>query len=147
MTTAREKGNLYRTRDPYALARSFFGFDPFMAFENRPAKANFTPTFEVKEYSDSYVLVADLPGVKEQDIEISLHNNVLTISGERRAEERKEGERYLVSERQYGQFARSFSLPDEADGEKVSANLSEGMLTVSIAKRAESQPRKISIKK
>jgi HSP20 family protein len=136
-----------RARDPFALARSLFGFDPFFSTETMRPKSSFVPSFEVKETDEGYVLKADLPGVKEEDLDVSLHGNVLTVSGRRQSEERKEGETYYLYERQYGSFSRSFSLPEEANGEAVDASLKEGVLTLTVGKKAESKPRKISIHK
>jgi HSP20 family protein len=131
-------------RDPYALARELLNWDPF--FTARPASA-FVPAFEVKETNDSFILKADVPGVVEKDLDIAVHNGVLTVSGVRQAEERKEGESYALYERQYGSFSRSFALPDMADGDRIDANLSNGVLTLAIAKKAEAKPRKIEIKR
>jgi HSP20 family protein len=136
-----------RARDPFALARSLFGFDPFFGVEATRPKSSFVPSFEVKETDEGYVLKADLPGVKDEDLDVSLHGNVLTVSGRRQSEERKEGETYYLYERQYGSFSRSFSLPEEANGEAINAALKDGVLTLSIGKKAESKPRKISISK
>jgi HSP20 family protein len=131
-------------RDPYSLARDLLGWDPF--FTGRPSSA-FAPAFEVKETTDSFVLKADVPGVDEKDLDVSMHNGVLTVSGSRQSEERKEGESYALYERQYGSFTRSFSLPDMADGERIDAKLDNGVLTLTIGKKAEAKPKKISIKK
>jgi HSP20 family protein len=131
-------------RDPYLLARELLGWDPF--FTARPASA-FSPSFEVKETSDSFVIKADVPGVDEKDLDVNVHNGTLTVSGHRVAEERRDGESYALYERQYGSFSRSFALPDMADGERIEAKLENGVLTLNIAKRAEAKPRKISIKK
>jgi HSP20 family protein len=133
-----------RYRDPFAMARELLSWDPF--FSGRPVTA-FAPAFEVKETSDSFVLKADLPGVTESDIDISVHNNTLTVSGSRQAEERKEGESYALYERQFGSFSRSFALPEMADGERIEANLQHGVLTLTIGKKAEAKPRKIQLKK
>lgn len=143
-TNTNENGRAV-SRDPYLLARELLGWDPFFA-TTRPASA-FVPAFEVKETSDSFVLRADVPGVDEKDLDINIHNGVLTVSGSRQAEERKEGESFALYERQFGSFSRSFALPDMADGERVDAQLNNGVLTLSIAKKAEAKPRKISIKK
>ena len=132
-------------RDPYSLARELLGWDPFFG-TSRPASA-FAPSFEVKETNEAFVLKADVPGVEEKDLDVAIHNGVLTVSGSRQAEERKEGESYAIYERQYGSFSRSFALPDVADGERVEAKLDGGVLTLTIAKKAEAKPRKISIKK
>ncbi|MCB9560190.1 MAG: Hsp20/alpha crystallin family protein [Kofleriaceae bacterium] len=130
-------------RDPFALARELFGWDGFTADR---AAATYVPAFEVKEREDAFVLRADLPGVKEADLDISLHNGVLTVAGSRTAEQKQEGEAYYVYERQYGSFSRSLSLPDSADGDKVDAKLADGVLTVTIGKRVEAKPRKIGLR-
>ena len=132
----------YVARDPFALARELFAWDPYA----RTASA-FSPTFDVKETAEAFVVRADLPGVEEKDVDVSIHNGVLTVTGARQSEERKEGESYYLYERQFGSFTRSFALPDSADAEKVEAHLREGVLTLSIGKRAEAKPRKISLKK
>lgn len=137
-------GNRALARDPFMLARDLLGWDPF--FGGRQASA-FAPAFEVKETNDSFVLKADLPGVEEKDLDVAIHNGVLTVSGSRQAEERKEGESFALYERQYGSFTRSFALPDMADGERIDAQLTNGVLTLTIGKKAEAKPRKISIKK
>lgn len=134
----------YAARDPFSMARELLAWDPF--FSGRPASA-FSPAFEVKETSEAFIVKADLPGVAEEDLDIAVHNNVLTISGSRSSEERKEGESYALYERQFGSFSRAFSLPDMADGERVEAKLEHGVLTLSIAKKAEAKPRKIALKK
>ena len=131
-------------RDPFALARELLSWDPL--FGDRRISA-FAPAFEVKETNDAFVLKADLPGVAEADIDINVHNNVLTVSGTRQAEERKEGESYALYERQFGSFSRSFSLPDMADGERIEAKLEAGVLTLVVGKKAEAKPRKIALKK
>jgi HSP20 family protein len=136
-------GNRALARDPFSLARDLLGWDPF--FGDRQLSA-FTPTFEVKETNEAFTLKADVPGVEEKNLDIAVHNGVLTVSGHREAEERKEGESFALYERQYGSFTRSFSLPDIADSDRIDANLDKGVLTLVVPKRAEAQPRKISIK-
>ena len=133
-----------RYRDPFSMARELLSWDPF--FTGRPASA-FSPAFEVKETTDAFVLKADLPGVSDKDLDIAVHNGVLTVSGSRAAEERKEGEGYALYERQFGSFSRSFSLPDSVDAEKIEAKLDAGVLTLTIAKQAPAKPRKIELKK
>ena len=128
----------------YSLARDLFGWDPF--FGDRQVSA-FAPTFEVKETTEAFLIKADLPGVDEKNLDINLHNGVLTVAGHRDAEERREGESFALYERQYGSFTRSFSLPDVADGDRIYAKLADGVLTLSIPKRAEAKPRKIALKK
>jgi HSP20 family protein len=145
---ARTNGNTparYTARDPFQFARDLLSWDPFFA-GTRQASA-FVPAFEVKETNEAFILKGDLPGVAESDLDIAVHNNILTVSGSRQSEERKEGESYALYERQYGSFSRSFSLPDTADGERVEAKLDAGVLTLTIWKKAEAKPRKIALKK
>ena len=135
----------YTARDPFQFARDLLSWDPFFA-GTRQASA-FVPAFEVKETHEAFVLRGDLPGVAESDLDIAVHNNILTVSGSRQAEERKEGDSFALYERQYGSFSRSFSLPDTADGDRVDAKLDAGVLTLTIWKKAEAKPRKIALKK
>ena len=132
-------------RDPFSFARELLSWDPFH-YGGRAAQT-FTPSFEVKEAGDKLVVRADLPGIAEKDLDISVHNGVLSISGSRTAEERQEGESFYVYERQYGSFSRSFALPESADPDKVDARLDRGVLTVEIGKKVEAKPRKIELKK
>jgi HSP20 family protein len=136
-------GNVTRYRDPLSIARELLSWDPFTG---RPASA-FSPAFSVKETTDAFVLKADLPGVADADLDIAVHNNILSVSGSRQAEERKEGETYALYERQFGSFTRSFQLPEMADGDRIDAKLDAGVLTLTIGKRAEAKPRKIALKK
>ena len=142
--TSTQSPSRYVARDPFQVARDLLSWDPF--FGNRQVSA-FVPAFEVKETNDAFVLKGDIPGVAESDLDLAVHNNVLTISGTRHSEERKEGESFALYERQYGSFSRSFSLPDTADGERVEAKLESGVLTLTIWKKAEAKPRKIALKK
>jgi len=134
----------YVVRDPFQVARELLSWDPFSS--SRQVSA-YVPAFEVKETNEAFVLKADVPGVAEADLDIAVHNNVLTVSGTRQAEERKEGEAFALYERQYGSFTRSFSLPDTADGERIEAKLDVGVLTLTIWKKAEAKPRKIALHK
>jgi len=144
MSLVRRETTPTRYRDHFSLARDLFGWDPFN--ETRPAMT-FAPAFEVKETADQFVVKADLPGVKEENLDVSLHNGVLSIAGTRTAEERKENESFFLYERQFGSFSRSFALPDTADGDKIEARLEHGILTLTIGKRVEAKPRKITFKK
>lgn len=131
--------------DPFQVVDSLLNWGPVPAVEKRRAKPAFTPRFDVKETGTSYLFKADLPGVKESDVDISLDGNRLTVSGKREVEEKQEGDSFFLSERSYGTFARSFALPENADVQNVTAQLKDGVLTISLAKRAEAQPRKITL--
>ena len=108
---------------------------------------DFVPHFDVKETKDAYVISADLPGVKDEDLNVSLNGNLLTISGTREEEHQEAGESYYAMERSHGSFARSFTMPDGVDGDSVTADLKQGVLTVRIPKKPEAQPKRIAIGK
>ena len=112
----------------------------------RPLRSTFSPTFEVKEREDAFVLQADVPGVKETDLDISVNGNVLTVSGSRQATERKEGETYYLYERNYGSFSRSFTISSAVDASRVEAEMNDGVLSIHLPKREEAKPRQIEIK-
>lgn len=133
--------------DALALARTFLGFDPFLGLQTRASKAGFAPAFEARETENAYIITGDVPGISEDNLDISTHNNLLTISGTRSADKKQEGDTYFVYERQYGSFSRSFTLPEAADSNAIEAELKNGVLTLTIGKKAESRPRKIALKK
>ena len=116
------------------------------AREGRPVEPSFHPTFEVFERKDGYVFKADLPGIKQEELDITLTEKRLTISGKREAEERTQGDKYYAYERSYGSFTRTFTLPEGVDAEHVAADLKDGVLTLVVPKKPEVQPKKISIK-
>jgi HSP20 family protein len=136
-----------RTWEPARIFRELMGWDPFA--EMIPSlggrEVAFAPSFEVKESKDGYVFYADLPGVRDEDLELHVSANRLTISGKREAEETKEDEKYYAYERSYGSFTRTFTLPDDASVEQIDARLEKGVLTVRVAKAAEARPRKIEL--
>jgi hypothetical protein len=89
---------------------------------------------------------ADVPGIQEKDLEVTLTGNRLTIAGKRDTEKEEQNERYYTYERSYGSFTRTFTLPDGADADKLDANLSNGVLSIVIPKKPELQPKKIDVK-
>jgi HSP20 family protein len=137
--------------DPFRVMRDVFRFDPFRELEAVAGVGGeyglFAPSFDVKENKEGYVFRADLPGVREEDLEISLTGNHLAISGKREQEKHEQGDTYYASERSYGSFSRAFTLPDGTDGENVKAELKNGVLQVIVPKKPEVQPRKITIGK
>jgi HSP20 family protein len=132
--------------DPFRVMRDVLRWDPFHELEAAGGEY-FAPSFDVKENKEGYVFRADLPGVKDEDLEIALTGNRLTISGKREQERREQGETYYATERSYGSFSRAFTLPDGTDGENVKAELKNGVLQVVVPKKPEVQPRKITISK
>jgi len=136
-----------RIWDPLEMVRDLMQWDPFRELGTVTGRAlSFVPTFEVKETKDGYLFKADLPGVKEKDLDISLTANRLTVTGRREEEAKQEDERYYCYERSYGSFSRSFTLPEGVDADSVHAELKEGVLTLSISKKPEVKPRKIEVK-
>lgn len=133
--------------DPFRLMDDFFRWDPFREMMPSAGASNlaFVPDFDVTETQDSYIFKADLPGMKESEVQIAVDGNRLTVSGTREQEQREDHLNYFVFERAYGNFTRSFTLPQGADTGQIQADLKDGVLTVTVAKSPESKPRKISI--
>jgi len=99
---------------------------------------------DVREDADHIYVEAELPGFKKDDIDITLENQTLTISAERRETQEQKGE-YLLNERRYQRFLRSFTLPPTVDEKKVDAKLNDGVLSITLNKREESKPKKIQV--
>lgn len=135
---------------PLRVMRRLLGWDPFQQMtpfipSEEPA-LSFAPAFEVKETKDGYEFRGDIPGVKEDDVEVTITGNRLSIAGSREQEVEETTGRYFASERLYGSFVRTFTLPEGVDPDGVSASLESGVLHVTLPKKAESQPKKISLK-
>jgi HSP20 family protein len=106
---------------------------------------DWTPAVDVRETTEGFVLTADVPGVDPKDIEVTMENGLLTIRGARRNETVTEHNGYRRIERVSGRFLRRFTLPETANAEAVTAKTTHGVLTLTIPKRAEVQPRRIEI--
>lgn len=115
--------------------------------ESTSAMADWVPSVDINEHDDSFQLHVDVPGVDPKDVEITLDNGVLTISGERQwvKEENDESMVRRRTERSYGRFYRRFILPDTVDAEKVKASNRHGVLEIMIPKQAKSLPRRIKV--
>jgi HSP20 family protein len=103
------------------------------------------PSMDLVETQDHFVLKADLPGMSENDVDVELENNVLTISGERKTEHEEQHEGYYRLERATGAFSRTLSLPEGIDPEAVGATFDNGVLTVRVPKPAQAKPRRVKI--
>jgi len=135
-----------RYATPSGVMRTLLSWDPFREIEQSfDVERSFLPAFDVKETDEAFVFLADVPGIKESDVQVQVHGPRLTIGGKRAAEEHKEGEKYFRYERRHGTFTRSFTLPESADGSKVTADLKDGVLTVKVAKKASDQPRMVAV--
>jgi HSP20 family protein len=138
--------------DPY---REFRGLaDRFNRFFTTPASGrrdeemslgSWLPPVDISEEKDRILLTAELPGFKSEDIEIQLEGGVLTLRGERKFEEEKDGRTFHRVERSYGQFVRSFTLPNNVDRERIRASFRDGLLELDLPKREEAKPRQIRI--
>jgi HSP20 family protein len=139
-------------------------WDPFRELENmhrhltslfdRPSRreddflatAEWTPTVDIVEDDKNYTVKAELPDVKKEDVHVSVDNGILTLTGERKFEKEEKNRKYHRTERAYGKFARSFSLPTNIDPQKVSASYKDGILNVTVAKSEKATPKQIEIK-
>lgn len=110
------------------------------------ATSAWVPAVDIREEGNQFVIEADIPGVDPKDIEVSMADGVLTLKGERKQEEQKEDQQgYRRFERLHGVFYRRFSLPDTADADNVSAVGKNGVLSITIPKKAVAQPRRIQV--
>ena len=104
-----------------------------------------TPPVDIQETDDAYRIHAELPGLTKDDIQITLENNVLRLSGERKLEKDVKKENYHRIERTYGTFSRSFALPTQVSPEKVEAKFENGVLSIVVPKAEQAKPRRIAI--
>jgi HSP20 family protein len=104
-----------------------------------------SPSVDIFENKDQIVLEAELPGMKQEDFDLSIENNVITLRGERRFEKTQETDNYHRVERSYGAFTRSFTLPQTVSGEGATAEYNNGVLRVTLPKREEAKPRRIQV--
>jgi len=105
-----------------------------------------SPLVDITEDEKEYLITAELPEVKKEDLKVTVENGVLNITGERRFEKEEKGKRYHRVERAYGTFTRSFTLPEDADGGKVNADFKDGVLKVHLAKSEKAKPKSIDVK-
>jgi HSP20 family protein len=104
---------------------------------------SFSPAFDVRANDEEIVFTADVPGIKQDDLEITLDDGVLSVKGQRRYEGNGKDKVWLG--RSYGSFTRSFTLPDTVDPDRLSADLADGVLTIRVAQQPKQKPRKITI--
>ena len=110
-------------------------YEPFRHLGTRMADW-LTPASDAKSDDTAYNITMELPGVAEKDLDVSIHEGVVSVKGEKSAEREEKGDTWYFSERQYGSFSRSFRLPPDADGDKIVAELKDGVLSLSIPKAA-----------
>jgi len=105
----------------------------------------FTPAVDIEELEDRFVLSADLPGIDEKDLEITVHDGVLVLSGKREVSQEEERDGGLYRERSHGSFCRQFRLGPHVDPEKIEAHFSKGVLQVTLPKKEEAKPKQIPV--
>lgn len=139
---------------------SIVAWDPFRDIDqlfnryNRGADSNtaksggaeWTPLVDIYEADRKFLVRTELPGVDKQDVSVSIDENLLTIKGKKQFTEAKEGEKWRRVETQYGEFSRSFTLPDNIDADKVTAAYKDGVLELSVPKTEPAKPKLIDVK-
>ena len=130
----------------WPLGRRVSGAEPLLRYETSFGVS--APVVDVVEKEKEYQISAELPGLDEKDVEVSVADDTLTIKGEKKEEKEEKAKNYYVSERHYGAFQRSFQLPSGVDAEKIEANFQKGVLTLTLPKTPEAQKKekKIAIK-
>jgi HSP20 family protein len=150
--TRRETSPTFTDRDAFfgPFLERFLGSDPFRAVlapagTEELSNRGWVPAVDIKETEEAYVIHAELAGLKKDDITITLENNVLRLSGERRFEKKESKDNFHRIERAYGSFSRAFTLGSGVAPDKVKAEFEDGVLTLTVPKAEETKPRKISI--
>lgn len=108
--------------------------------------SQWSPLVDITEDEKEYVVKAEIPEMKKEDIKINVHDDVLTVSGERKYEKEEKGKKYHRVERAYGSFMRSFALPEDADGSRINAEYKDGMLKLHLPKSEQSKKKTIEVK-
>jgi HSP20 family protein len=112
---------------------------------DQSAPTTWAPAVDIYETENELVLKADIPDVNEKDLDVRVENNMLTIRGERKFEQKMKEDNYLRVERTYGSFSRSFSLPNTVNTESIKADYKNGVLTVELPKQSESKPKQVKV--
>jgi HSP20 family protein len=107
--------------------------------------SDWSPSVDISERNKEFVIKAEIPNVKKEDVKVSMDHGILTIQGEKKQEEEKSDEKYHRVESYYGKFIRSFSLPDNVDENNIQASYKDGILNLHIPKKAESKPKSIEV--
>ena len=144
-TTRRPLDSMTSLRRLNSILDDAFNSWPFQSQENGALTSSWIPACDVFEDKDAVKIVAEVPGVRAEDVKISLENNLLTIRGEKRQQAEEKTERVHRYERTYGTFERAFALPTTVDPEKIAANYANGILTVTIPKAERARPREIPV--
>jgi HSP20 family protein len=145
------KGRLDRWKELEDMEKRFSTYLGRPAVQTETGKeamtvAEWSPLVDITEDDKEYLIKADLPEVKKEDVKLTVQDDVMSISGERKYEKEEKGKKYHRVERAYGSFMRSFTLPEDADGSKVSAEYKDGVLKVHLPKSEKAKPKSIEVK-
>ena len=131
--------------DPFRELASFFENFTEPGGKDQLSAGTFVPPVDVYEDEHNLVVKLEIPGVNENDLDVQVENNTLTVKGERKFEKEEKEENFHRIERRYGSFVRTFRLPNTIDTDKVEAHYDKGILKVSLAKREEAKPKQIKV--
>jgi HSP20 family protein len=120
-------------------------FDDFFRTEVRPVKEFFAPDMDVYETDNEVVIEVEIPGIDRKDVKITVEENILKISGEKKVEREQKGKNYYYVERSAGKFERAIKLPDYVDAEKIKAEYKNGVLTIRVPKKEERKSKVIEV--
>jgi len=109
------------------------------------ATADWTPSVDISETDMAYLVKGEIPGVKKEDVKVTIQDGMLTIQGERKQEKEEKGKKFHRIERSYGSFVRSFRLPDDTDENKVKAEFKDGMINITLPKSAKAKPKAVEV--
>ena len=140
--TLRDLQNMSDRLDRLLIGRNI----PSAGRDEAMALIDWAPAVDVMETDEEFQIRAELPGVEKKDVKLSVENGVLLISGHREQEKEEKGKRYHKIERAYGNFARSFTVPEAVNAEKVTAEFKNGLLNVRLPKSEKARPKSIEVK-
>ena len=143
--TLRPRGGLRQRRSAWDLQDEFNRFFEDFGLRSAVAQEDFSPAMDIRETDEAYIVEADVPGIKREDVKIEVNDDVLTIKGERKVEQEENKKDYRRIERQYGSFRRSVSIPDGIQHDAVEAKFDDGVLRVTLPKREDTKPRRIEV--
>ncbi len=139
---------VYLTKRMGSPLATRWGFDPMRALDRAfgGVEDDLCVDVDVREDAGFYYVDADVPGFERDNIDVTFENGLLTLSGERKSEETREGENYHITERRVGRFSRSFKIDAGVNEDSVEASLKDGVLTIKLAKSDDVKPRRIEVK-
>ena len=136
--------DLWRIRDDMDKVFNQFFCRPYEGTDFQ--EVDWSPRVDILEKENEFLLRSELPGMKKDDIKITMLDNILTIKGEKSGEVKEENKNFHLCERHYGKFTRSFRLPNPIEAKKIEASMKEGILTITLPKSEEAKPKEIEIK-